>query len=107
MLERDGEVGLVHVHGPGANERVNPLLQSRPGDGLGLLQEWRDVYEEPEIRRALDCPVEQFHEGQFGLPGASVQGKDGEPPALEVAPPLPFTRLVAEADGFIRHQVRQ
>jgi hypothetical protein len=51
--------------------------------------------------------VEQLHEGEFGLPGASVQGEDGEPTALEVAPPLPIPWLVAEADGFIRHQVRQ
>ena len=106
VLERHGQIGLVHVDGCGADEWVDLGFEARPGDGLGLLQVRGHVDEEAEFVLALDGFVKQLHDGEFGLAGTSVQGEDREPLALEVAPPLPRPWFVAEPDGFSSHPGR-
>ena len=94
MLERHHQFGFVHVDSTSSQQDIALLLESRPGDGLGLLEKRRDIHEETKIQPTLHGVVDQLHNGKFGLSSSTVQSQYLEPARLSMALRLPRARLI-------------
>ena len=99
MLERDKQFALVNLNRVLKDEGRKFLFQSRPGDCLGLLQKRGNVEEQAEFLLEPDRLVNQFHDGKFGLAGATMQSQHSEPALTDMASALPCSWLVLQTDG--------
>ena len=99
MLKRDKQVALVDLNGVLLQEGRKFLFESRPGNCLGLLQERGNVKEQAEFLLEPNRLVNQFHDGKFGLAGATMQSQHSKPALADMASPLPCSWLVLQTDG--------
>ena len=94
------ELGLVDLAQAVHHERLDLLLQARPGDGLGLLEQRCDVEEQPEVLREAQRLVDELGERELGLAGPAVQRQHREALAVAVAVLLPGAGPVAQVDDL-------
>ena len=105
MGKRHGQVGLVDLKRGHATQRQQLLLESHPGDCLGLLKKRRDVDKEPQLRLAANGLVNQLHDGKLGLASTAMQGKHGKPTPAQMTLALPRPGVVQQVN-FLGHQER-
>ena len=99
MFEGDKQFALVNLNRVLKDEGREFLFESRPGNCLGLLQERRNVKEQAEFLFEPDRLVNEFHDGKFGLAGATMQSQHSEPALTDMASALPCSWLVLQTDG--------
>lgn len=78
VREADPEFGLIDLDRTEGNEGRNHLLEARPGDDLGLFEQWRHVGVEREVQSVFGSGVQQLLECDLRLASSPVEHEHHE-----------------------------